>query len=82
MFIIRQLRQKFKQNDFKYFSQEFDNNVLDLVKQEGLYPYDYFTDFEKFKKELPGKEKFYSSLTDRKITRNMNMLFTFGKELK
>ena len=56
--------------------------MLDLVKQEGLYPYDYFTDFEKFKKELPGKEKFYSSLTDRKITRNMNMLFTFGKELK
>ena len=24
--------------------------------------------FEKFKKELPGKEKFYSSLTNRKIT--------------
>ena len=26
------------------------------------------TDFEKFKEELPNKEKFYSSLTDRKIT--------------
>ena len=26
------------------------------------------TDFEKFKEELPSKEKFYSSLTDRKIT--------------
>ena len=26
------------------------------------------SDFEKFKEELPGKEKFYSSLTDRKIT--------------
>ena len=25
-------------------------------------------DFEKFKEELPNKEKFYSSLTDRKIT--------------
>ena len=26
------------------------------------------SDFEKFREELPGKEKFYSSLTDRKIT--------------
>ena len=26
------------------------------------------TDFEKFKEELPSKEKFYSSLTNRKIT--------------
>ena len=25
-------------------------------------------DFEKFKEELPSKEKFYSSLTDRKIS--------------
>ena len=26
------------------------------------------TDFEKFKEELPSKEKFYSSLSNRKIT--------------
>ena len=26
------------------------------------------SDFEKFKEKLPSKEKFYSSLTDRKIT--------------
>ena len=25
------------------------------------------SDFEKFKEELPSREKFYSSLTDRKI---------------
>ena len=25
-------------------------------------------DFEKFKEELPSKEKFYSSLTDKKIS--------------
>ena len=25
--------------DFKYLSQEFDNNVLDLVKQKVFYPY-------------------------------------------
>ena len=26
------------------------------------------TDFEKFKEELPSREKFYSSLIDRKIS--------------
>ena len=50
-----------------WVSQEFDNNILDLVKQKGFYAYEYMSDFEKFKKELPRKEKFYSSLTDRKI---------------
>ena len=28
-------------DDFKYLSQEFDNNVLDLVKQKG-WVYDWF----------------------------------------
>ena len=40
---------------FKYFSQELDNNVLDLVKQKRFYPYEYMSDFEKFKEKLPSK---------------------------
>ena len=44
-----------------FVSQKFDNNVLDIVKQKGFYPYDYMSDFEKFKEELPSKEKFCSS---------------------
>ena len=47
---------------------EFDNNVLDLVKRKGFYPYDYMSDFEKFKEEILSKEKFYSSLTYRKVS--------------
>ena len=40
-------------DDFKYFkSQEFHNNILDLVKQRGLYPYDYTIDFENFNEEF------------------------------
>ena len=27
------------QHDVKYLSHQFDNNVLDLVKQKGFYPY-------------------------------------------
>ena len=53
-------------DDFKYSSQEFHNNVLDLVKQRGFYPYEYMSDFEKSKEQLPSKEKFYSSLADKK----------------
>ena len=49
-------------------SQEFDNNVLDLVQQKGFYPYGYMSHFEKFKEQLPTQKKFYSSLTVRKIT--------------
>ena len=32
-------------DDFKYVSQEFDNNKLDLVKQKEHYPYEYMTEF-------------------------------------
>ena len=32
-------------DDFNYLSQEFENNVLDLVKQKGFYPYEYMSNF-------------------------------------
>ena len=35
-------------DDFKYIIQECNNNLLDLVKQKGFYPYEYMSDFEKF----------------------------------
>ena len=64
---LNSLVKNLSKNDFKYLSQEFHNNVLDLVKQKGFYPYEYTNDFEKFKEEFPSKEKFYSSSTIRKI---------------
>ena len=30
-----------RKDDFKYLSQEFDTNGLDLVKQSGFYPNEY-----------------------------------------
>ena len=38
------LVKNFNKDDFKYLSQEFDNNVLDLFKQKGLYLYEYMPD--------------------------------------
>ena len=41
------------------------------------------SDFEKFKEELPSKEKFHSSLTDRKITsKEYELLLMLGENLK
>ena len=48
-------------------SQEFDMNVLDFVKQEGFYPYEYMIDFEKFKEKFRSKKMFYNLLTNNKI---------------
>ena len=50
-------------DDFKYLSQDFDNNLLDLVKQKGFFPHEYMSNFVKFKEELTSKEKFCISLT-------------------
>ena len=54
-------------DDFKYLSQVFDKNKLDLFKQKGFYPCECRTDFEKFKEKLPSKGKPYSSLTGKNI---------------
>ena len=72
--MIDSLLKNLGNNDFKYLSQEFDSNVLDLVKQKGSHLYEYVSDFEKFKEDLPSKEKFYSSLSRKKlVTKTINM---------
>ena len=50
-FSLDSLVKNLSQDDFEYLSQKFDNNVLDLVKQIGFYPYEYMSDFERFKEE-------------------------------
>ena len=42
-------------DDINYLRQESNSKVLDLVKQKGVYPYKYISDFKKFKQELPSK---------------------------
>ena len=54
-------------DDIKYSSLEFDKNKLGLVKQKRFYPYEYLSDFKKFKEKLPTKVKLYSSLTGKKL---------------
>ena len=36
-------------NDFVYLSKEFKGEQLKLVKQKGIYPYEYMNSFKRFK---------------------------------
>ena len=40
-FSLNSLVKKLGKIDFRYLSQEFDNKVLDLVKQKVYYSYEY-----------------------------------------
>ena len=51
--------------DFKCLSEEFSGEKLELVQKKGVYPYEYFNSFKKFKEtNLPDINKFFSSLKD------------------
>ena len=48
-------------NGFKYLSQDFNGEKLNLVKQKGVYPHEYMNNFEKLSEdELPDRCEFYS----------------------
>ena len=49
--------------DLKYLSRKFSGKYLEVVKEKGIYPYEYMNSFKKFNEtELPRKNKFFSSL--------------------
>ena len=37
--------------DFKYLIEEFGSESLELLKQKGVYPYEYMNSFERFHKK-------------------------------
>ena len=49
-------------------SQEFESEVLNLVKQKVFYSQEHMCDFEKFNETLPSKNEFYSSLSGKGIS--------------
>ena len=71
-------------DDFKYLSEVFSGEKLELVKTKGIYPYEYFNSFEKFKEtNLPDIDKFFSSLKDCELVKkNIKEHAMFGKCLK
>ena len=58
--------------DYKYLSkefEEFEDKDLKLLKEKGVYPYEYINSFKNFNEtELPSKNKFFSSLKNEDIS--------------
>ena len=56
-------------NDFKYLPEKFRGEFLKLVKEKGVYPYEYMDSFKKFSEnKLPDRCKFFSFLKDVSIS--------------
>ena len=93
----REQRYKAEDNKREHWQERFkfskrnpyasNDEDLDLLTDKGVYPYDYFTSFDKFRdKQLPPKEAFFSSLTilpkknieDQEYERAKNIWEHFG----
>ena len=71
---LDKLANNLSDEDFKYLSEEFSGQKLELVKKKGIYPYEYFDSFKKIKENnLPEKDKFFSSLKDCGISEKKNI---------
>ena len=66
---LDKLAENLSDSDFKYLSEELSGEKLELVKKKGVYPYEYFNSFEKFKEtNLPDIDKFLSSLEYQRVS--------------
>ena len=61
------------QDNFRYSSKNDiikSEECLDLLIEQGVYPYDYMNSFDKFNDEKqPSKEQFYSQLSEENVTK-------------
>ena len=63
--ILDSLVKNLPDNDFKYLSEKFNGDLLKVVKQKGVYLYEYMDSFKKFSKDkLPDRFSFSGSLKD------------------
>ena len=54
---------------FKFTKHEFKKEQFNLMKQKGIYPYDYMDSFNRFNEaQLPKKQDFYSILNNEHIS--------------
>ena len=67
--ILDNLAKNLPDEAFKYTKQEFKNEQFNLMKQKGIYPYDYMDSFNRFNEtQLPKKQDFYSILNNEHIS--------------
>ena len=72
------------EDSFKYTNEVFKDEKFRLMKQKGVYPYDYMSNFDKFNEtQLPTKDEFYSQMnkthiTDEEYSHAQNVWNTFN----
>ena len=52
-FSLDTLVKNLSDNDFKYLLLQRSGDLLELVKQKGMYPYKYMDSFKKFSEDEP-----------------------------
>ena len=56
---LEKLVKNLNDKDFKYLSEDVSDEQLKLVKEKGIYPYEYMNSFKRFNEdELPDKMSF------------------------
>lgn len=56
-------------NELRMTQRFFTGSKFDLMREKGVFPYEYVTSFEKLEEtSLPPKDQFFSSLTEQGIT--------------
>ena len=67
--ILDSLVKNLVDKDFKYLSEEYNSEYLRLVKEKGVYPYEYMDSSKRFEEDkLPSKSELFSSLKDKFIS--------------
>ena len=62
---LQKLVKNLSGNDFKYLTEEFSSQNLELLKQKDPYLYEYMDNFKRFNEEkLPDERCFYGSIKD------------------
>ena len=65
---LKNLASNLPSSKYIHLEEEF-NSSIQLLKQKGVYCYEYMDSFEKFcEPQLPAQEKFYSSLNNTQIS--------------
>ena len=64
------LVKNFRDRGFKYLSEEYKGELLKLVQEKVVYPYQYMDIFKRFNEDkLPDKCELFSSLKDKCINK-------------
>ena len=61
-FTLEKLAKHLSDDDFKYLTKEIDSMNLELLKQKGVYTYDYMGSFKRFNEEKLSDKNIFTAL--------------------